>query len=141
MIIVERATEDDYADICAIDAAVTGDYSRAAMLAQAIRERHCISARRGNQRLGFLLVDLSFFTHYFIINIIVHPKHRRQGVARALLGYIEKICPKDRIFTAARESDGLTHTICSALGFIRSGQIDNIDNDDPYIIYVKFWES
>lgn len=140
MIIVERSTEDDYADICAIDAAVTGDYSRAAMLAHAIRERHCISARRGDQRLGFLLANQSFFGHYFVSMLTVHPEQRRQGVARSLLAYIEKTCPKDRIFAAARQSDLIAHHLCAALGFIQSGQIDNINNGDLHIIYVKFLE-
>ena len=137
MIIVERATEDDLEGVLRIDFLTIGDGSRQSYLVDAILGRHCVVARRGEMHIGFAIVDQSFFGQQFIALLIVHPDHRRQGVATALIQYIEKTCPADRLFTATNESNAIMQQLCHRLGFVRSGYVENLDEGDPEIIYVK----
>lgn len=136
-ILVERATEDDYADICAIDTAHMGDDSRHEFLAKAVRARHCLIAREVGQALGFAVFDNSFFGNPFIDLLLVHPDHRGRGVGTALIRYAEKTCPSLKLFTSTNESNIPMQKLCEKLGFVRSGYIENLDEGDPEIIYFK----
>lgn len=136
-ILVERATEDDYADICAIDTAHVGDDSRCEYLAKAIMARHCLIAREAGQALGFGVVENSFFGNPFIELLIVHTDHRKRGVGMAIIHYIEKTCPSPKLFTSTNESNIPMQKLCEKLGFVRSGYVENLDEGDPEIIYFK----
>jgi ribosomal protein S18 acetylase RimI-like enzyme len=136
MIVVERATEDDYADICAIDAAHMGNESRCDYLAKTIMARHCIVAREVGQALGFGVIG-SFFGNPFIELLIVHPAHRQRGVGTAIIRYAEKTCPSSKLFTSTNQSNVPMQKLCEKLGFIRSGYVENLDEGDPELIYFK----
>jgi GNAT superfamily N-acetyltransferase len=138
MIVVERATEDDYSDICAIDAAEVGDYRRSDTITRAILNRECLVARRGADRLGFAVVNRAFFGQFFIEEIVVHPDARRRGVGRAIMQYAERTCPQSRLFTSTPESNIPMQRVCAALGYVRSGYIDNVHEGEREIIFVKF---
>lgn len=135
MIIVERATEDDLAQIYAIDAALDGQ--RAEYLTQAVIKRQCILARIGAEGVGFLIWDKSFFGYPFIALLGVHPAHWRKGVGTALMQYVEKTTLDEKLFTAVNESNLKMQRLCEKLGFVRSGSIENLDEGDPKLIYFK----
>ena len=137
-ILVERATEDDFADLCAIEAAQLGNDSRRDYLAKAIMARHCVVARESGRALGFGVVDNSFFGNPFIELLIVHPDHRRHGVGEAIIRYVEKTCPSPKLFTSTNESNLPMQKLCEKLGFIRSGYVENLDEGDPELIYFKW---
>ena len=136
-ILVERATEDDYADVCAIDTAHMGSNSRCDYLAKAIMARHCVIARESGEALGFGVIDNSFFGNPFIELLIVHPDYRRRGVGAAIIQYIEKTCPSPKLFTSTNESNIPMQKLCEMLGFVRSGYVENLDEGDPEVIYFK----
>lgn len=137
MILVERATEDDYADILAIDQAAMGNDERREYLASAVMARHAYIAREAGQALGYAVASNSFFGNPFIELLIVHPEERRRGVGAALMGYIEKTCPSAKLFTSTNESNLPMQRLCEKLGFVRSGYVENLDEGDPEIIYFK----
>lgn len=140
MIIVERATEDDYSEIVAIDEAVIGDDHRKAYITKAIINREVIVARISAERVGFGIINRSFFEHYFVALLVVHPDHRRQGIATEIMRYVEKTCPDNKLFTSTNQSNTTARLLLARLGYIQSGEIHNLDNADPEIIYVKFLE-
>ena len=136
MIVVERATEEDILDILAIDRA-HGSEDRSAWLVEAIRARQALLARRGEHKLGFALVHRHFFGYPFIELLVVHPDARRKGVGSALMAYIEKTQPGEKLFTSTNRSNGVMQALLENRGYVRSGQIDNLDDGDPEIIYFK----
>jgi GNAT superfamily N-acetyltransferase len=111
--------------------------ARAEYLERAVRERHCYIAREGWDVLGFVTFAPVFFGEYFIELLVVHPEQRRKGVATALIRHIERICPAEKLFTSTNQSNTPMQTLCEKLGYIKSGWIDNLDEDDPEIIYFK----
>ena len=134
--IVERATEDNLADMIAVDAA-HAQPPRAEYLTEAVRKRQCHLAREGWNVLGFAVLTQAFFAQYFIELLIVHPDQRRKGVATALMQHIERIVPTEKLFTSTNQSNAPMRALCESRGFVQSGWIDNLDDGDPEIVYFK----
>jgi ribosomal protein S18 acetylase RimI-like enzyme len=116
---------------------VLGNDSRRDFLADAVSAGHCLAARMGDTLAGFGILEQTFYRQGFIGLLIVHPDYRRRGVATALISHIESICPTEKLFTSANESNAIAQKTYEALGFIRSGYIENLDEGDPEIIYFK----
>ena len=63
-----------------------------------------------------------------ILNVIVHPKYRRLGKARYLIGKFEKEAKNvgsSRCFLEVAESNGSAHTLYHDLGYLKVGQRKN----------------
>jgi ribosomal protein S18 acetylase RimI-like enzyme len=136
MIVVERATEEDLIHIFEIDVDRRST-ERIRWIEQAVRERRALVAREGETRLGFAIVNTAFFEQHFIDLLVVQPASRRRGVATALIHYVEKTRPTDKLFTSTNESNTIMQALLEKLGYTRSGWIDNLDEGDPEIIYFK----
>ncbi len=136
-IAVEPAREDAVDALSDLDRAIVGDDSRRAFLVDAAAAGRCFVARRGTRSVGFAVFEQSFFGQGFISLLAVHPDHRRLGVATALMRRIEADCPTDKLFTSTNASNLPMQRVCEALGFVRSGRINNLDEGDPEIIYFK----
>lgn len=137
MIIIEKASESDFEEICVLDHIILGNSSRRDFLANAINEEQCFIARIESTPVGFAMLEQSFYGQSFISLLIVHPDYRRRGVARALIHRIEEICHTEKLFTSTNKSNVIMQRVCEALGFVRSGYIENLDEEDPEIIYFK----
>jgi ribosomal protein S18 acetylase RimI-like enzyme len=137
MIFVEKATEKELQTIQAIDRLVLGDSSRKDFLANAVRAGQCLVARTGDTIAGFGELDQTFYGQGFISLLVVHPDHRRRGVATALIRHIESICPTEKLFTSTNESNAIAQRVYESLGFVKSGHIENLDEGDPEIVYFK----
>jgi ribosomal protein S18 acetylase RimI-like enzyme len=134
--IVERATEDDLAEIYVIDNAF-GTSNRFLYIDKAVKEHGCYIAREGGAIIGFAVLTRHFFGEYFIELLVVHPDHYRKGVGTSLLRHIEKILPAEKLFTSTNVSNLPMQALCKTLGFVVSGWVDNLDEGDPEIIYFK----
>jgi ribosomal protein S18 acetylase RimI-like enzyme len=136
-IVVEKATEKDLESIWALDRMVLGNSCRQDFLANAVRAGQCLIAQIGDTMVGFGVLEQSFYGHGFISLLIVHPNHRRRGIATTLIRHIESTCPTEKLFTSTNESNFIAQGLFEALGFVRSGYIENLDEGDPEIIYFK----
>ncbi|HEY6420615.1 MAG TPA: GNAT family N-acetyltransferase [Candidatus Binataceae bacterium] len=137
MVVIERASNEDFEHICALDETVVGHGSRRAVIARAVAESRCAVARADGAVRGFQIADRSFFGNWFVELLIVHPDYRRRGVASALMRAAELDCPAEKLFTSTNQSNFPMQQLCARLGFIRSGYVENLDPGDPEIIYVK----
>ena len=136
-IVVEAATAGDLRPIIAMDPRVADTPGRREFLEHAHAASECIVARRGGELAGFAVFGRSFFGQPFIELLYVEPEQRRGGVARAIVRHIESICRSEKLFTSTNESNAAMHAFCAALGFERSGRIENLDEGDPEIVYFK----
>ncbi len=133
---VRVAAESDLEPVCALDRLVAGD-ARRQSLAAAISAGRCLAATSSGQLVGYAIWDCSFYEQGFIKLLVVHPEHRRRGVARALIRHIESICPTEKLFTSTNESNVAMQRVCEGLGFVRTGYIENLDEGDPELVYFK----
>lgn len=135
---VERASLDEMPAIWEIDMQITGTDANRAALMDAVQERRVVVAKQGFNVRGFAVRHQDFFGYPLLARLATHPEHRQQGVARALLTYIEKTTPEDRLFTSAGASNTVAEQVLRAFGFRRSGIVYNVnENDDAEIIFVK----
>ena len=137
MIIIEDATELDLECIRTLDRMVLGNSGRRDFLDNTIKSGQCLIARTEDAPVGFAVLNQSFYGHAFIALLIVHPEHRRRGVATALIRHIESVCPTEKLFTSTNESNEPMQRLCETLGFVRSGYIENLDAGNPEIVFFK----
>lgn len=140
MIHVERATEEDINEMCMMDRLTINSDARFGKIAHAVGHRQAFIAKSGWDRVGFAIIHRNFFDYTFIDLLIVHPEYRRLGAGDALMAYIEKTCPDDRLFTSTNQSNGIMQGLLAKRGYIRSGTIDNLDVDDPEWVYIKWMQ-
>ena len=86
---------------------------------------------------GFVISDESFFDQFIVRLLIVHPDFRRRGLATALMRAAELECQTGKLFTSTNQSNIPMQQLCDRLGFVKSGYIENLDEGDPELIYVK----
>ncbi|MEC2056258.1 GNAT family N-acetyltransferase [Peribacillus psychrosaccharolyticus] len=132
-----QAAIQDLDEIMYIDSEVMGDTSRRSYIANAIELGCCISAREGDEVVGFLLYDTHFFDCSFISLLIVSPSKRRKGYASKMLDFMMRISPTAKVFSSTNRSNGSMQKVFAANGFIQSGIVENLDEGDPELIYFK----
>jgi len=60
-----------------------------------------------------------------------------RGLATALMRAAELDCQSGKLFTSTNQSNVPMQRLCDRLGFVKSGYIENLDEGDPELIYVK----
>jgi ribosomal protein S18 acetylase RimI-like enzyme len=137
MTIIERASSGDFEHICALDETVHAGPPRRRFIGEACAESRVSVARVDDAIRGFVISDESFFDQFMVRLLIVHPEFRRRGLATALMRAAELDCQTGKLFTSTNQSNIPMQRLCERLGFVRSGYIENLDEGDPEIIYVK----
>lgn len=123
--------------LCTIDQEVIGDASRTEEIHQAIEEKRCLLYQSTDNIAGFLLFTNDFFGYSFISLVIVKPSERRKGVASALMKAYMQMAKTSKVFSSTNQSNKRMQQLFHNLGFVKSGVIDNLDEGDPEIIYMK----
>jgi ribosomal protein S18 acetylase RimI-like enzyme len=137
MTIIERASSQDFEHICVLDETVHAGPQRRRMIGEACAQGRVAVARVDDAICGFVISDDNFFDQFFVRLLMVHPDFRRHGVATALMRAAELDCQAEKMFTSTNQSNLPMQRLCDRLGFVKSGYIENLDEGDPEIIYVK----
>jgi N-acetylglutamate synthase-like GNAT family acetyltransferase len=87
--------------------------------------------------IGVAVLDYTFFEHGFISLIYVVPAARRTGAGELLLRYLMSVCETPKLFSSTNQSNGPMQALFAKVGFKRSGRIDNLDPNDPEIVYYR----
>jgi ribosomal protein S18 acetylase RimI-like enzyme len=137
-LIVERATQADLEDVWKLHRDVFDDPEARSSVADAVGAGECWVARSGVMVVGFATFGVFLHGHGFLRVIGVLPGFRRHGVARAIVEHLESICPTDRLFTATTAANITMQRTAEALGFVRSGVLEHVEDDDVELVYVRF---
>ena len=134
---IEKAKPSQLLRICQIDERQIGSRTRKDFIENAILEHNCLVALVDREMVGFAVADQTFYGQTFIWLLIVTPEHRRKGVATELIRVIESNCPTRKLFTSTNISNAIMQRLLNKLGFVPSGRIDNLDENDPELVYFK----
>lgn len=92
-------------------------------------------AEQGEEIVGYVVQDCSFFERGFVHLLYVSERHRRQGVGAALLADSIAACATSRVFTSTNLSNVRMQALLAKLGWVRAGVVDGLDEGDPEVFY------
>jgi len=123
----------------AADAALLArvDPARRDRIDAAIARGGCWAAELDGRVVGYAIVSRGFFERDFIELLVVDAAHRRRGAGDCLLSAIERSVHGDRLFTSTNESNAPMRALLAKRGWLPSGRIENLDDGDPELVFVK----
>jgi GNAT superfamily N-acetyltransferase len=114
---------------------------------RATGEEGCVGAHRvragafaafiDGDLVGLAEYHVHFYGHAFIELLLVDERHRRRGVATALVTACAHSAPTNRLFTSTNLSNVAAQNLFLQAGFQASGSIENLDDNDPELVYCK----
>jgi GNAT superfamily N-acetyltransferase len=135
-LLVRAADAADLGAVRDLDSLAQTARDRSERLVRAQAEGRLVVAERDGAVVGYV-IQAGFFEYDFLELLVVHPSHRRQGVATALVEAIESRSRTGKLFTSTNRSNAAMQRLCEALGFQPSGVVDNLDDRDPELFYYK----
>lgn len=133
--LIRLATLQDIASLVNIDTYIMVDPMRGQQIQNWVTNQSCYLAEEEGEVLGYGVLNYHFFGCGFIEMIMVAERFRHRGIGLALLKALQEICHHPKLFTSTNQSNLLMQKLLSKSGFIPSGQIDNLDDNDPEIIF------
>lgn len=139
-IIVRPASLEDVDSIIELDPIAKQEPGRRAFIANAVAAGQCrvaVEAENTSAVIGYGILNKSFFENDFVPLIVVKASARRRGVATVIMTTLASQCA-GKLFTSTNMSNIAMRQLLTRLGFVGSGQIDNLDDNDPELVFVKF---
>jgi len=130
------ATTADLPALKFVDPLLRADPDRAGIVHSAVQAGGCLVAQDSDGVLGYLL-NGDLLGHRFISLLVVAVGSRRQGVGQALLDEACRRCDRPKLFISCNRSNIAAQCLFEKCGFERSGQIYNLDEEDPELVYYK----
>ena len=135
--LVEPARVDDLPGLVECDDVAQLNLNRRQSIEAWVKRGECLVARCNGSLVGFIILEYGFFGHGFIPLVCVKRTDRRRGVGLRLLAAAECACQTVKLFTSTNASNVAARSLFKRAGFVRSGTIENLDADDPELVYFK----
>lgn len=137
-IVTRMAGHGDVAAMLACDAYAQMHPERGEAVRAAVSKGHSQVAIRNGQVAGYVLTHGDFFGYGFVSLVVVAPGQQRRGVGLRLLAAAADACQTEKVFTSTNQSNGAAQRLFASAGFVRSGQIEHLDEGDPELVYMKW---
>lgn len=135
---IRPAGSDDVASLVAVDALAQNHAGRRIEIAYWVENGQCFLAERDEDVVGYIVLTRNFFHSFFIELLTVHESERRTGVGKAMIEHVAALVPAgEKLWTSTNTSNGPMRRVLEGLDFIESGQIDNLDDGDPELVFVR----
>jgi ribosomal protein S18 acetylase RimI-like enzyme len=133
------ATVADLPAILAFDHLASADSSRRQLITDAVATGTCfVATDPAGHPSGYAIYQHRFFGHVLIELLYTDPAHRRRGVGTALVSHGERhACQTPKLFISTHRSNTRMRSLLAKLGFIQTGVIEDLDEGDPELIFVK----
>ncbi|PQZ70289.1 GNAT family N-acetyltransferase [Achromobacter sp. MYb9] len=136
---VRPASREDIDSIIEQDPIAKHELGRRVFIADAVAAGQCwvaVEAMGASALIGYGVLNKSFFENNFVPLIVVKVSARRRGVATAIMTALESQCA-GKLFTSTNTSNIAMRQLLKRLGFVESGWIENLDDNDPELVFVK----
>lgn len=102
-----------------------------------IERHHLLVAETEGEIVGMLAYRTDWFQCTLVSLVSVRKDFRRRGIARSLFARAEEMSPSPRLFSSTEETNGISIRMHAALGFVPSGQIDNLPQGYRELLFYK----
>ena len=136
-IMIRTAAAADLAAVGSCDpVAATGDAERASFLARAIEQGWCLIGVDGPDVVGFVVTTPGhFFGRDFVELLVVSPARRREGIGRSILRAAVGRAAGTDVWSSTNRSNAAMRDLLGGEGWIFSGEIAGLDDDDPELFF------
>ena len=134
---IRTAVKPDAESITNFDLVAKSDSSRREFISQSIDSGLCYVFECENRIIAYGVLEYSFYGNGFIAMLYVHPQFRRRGFGIELIKHVEKMCQTEKLFTSTNQSNKPMQALLSRMEYKPSGVIENLDEDDPELVYFK----
>jgi GNAT superfamily N-acetyltransferase len=138
---IRVAMNGDIASLIELDPIARRASHRAAFIEHAITAAQCwiaTDADNGSSSVGYGVLNQTFFEQNFVPLIVVAHGARRKGIGITILRELASRCRGTKLFTSTNSSNTPMRALLLKCGFVESGCIDNLDEGDPELIFVRF---
>ena len=133
---IRLAARGDLPRVLAIDARAS-DPDRRQRVTDALARGECWLAESDGEVLAYAVVNTCFYENPFVWLVIVAERFRRRGVGSALMRDTLDRFPDRKVFTSTNESNRASRAMMDSLGFERAGQIEQLDEGDLELVYMR----
>ena len=134
---IRKARREDAAAIFSFDKIARRSEQRRTFVQNAIRAGNAWLALANNEVVGYAVLEYTFYSHGFISMLYVRPDHRHQGIGTTLMCHMESTCKTQKLFTSTNRSNRPMQSLLKELNYRSSGQIQNLDEGDPELVFFK----
>ncbi|MBE1208356.1 GNAT family N-acetyltransferase [Aminobacter carboxidus] len=132
---IRSAVIDDYEALCAIDSVAEMSLERRDQIRSWLGSACCHVAERNGRVVAYGVLTQHFFGQPFVEMVMVGREFRRQGLAASIIRHFLSIIAERKLFSSTNMSNRPMQMLFAQLGFRPSGYIDNLDENDPEIIF------
>ena len=134
-IIIRDANYSDRGAILAIDEIAQCEQERIDFIDRVLDSATCLVADSNGTVIAYGVLEYSFFGNGFVSMVYVAKSARRRGVGRSLMRVLANQCRTSKLFTSTNESNSAMRALLATLGYVPSGVIENLDPDDPELVF------
>lgn len=132
---IRLAVGHDHPALCAIDTIAAEDPQRRADIARWIETGCCHLIEIDGEVAAYGVLTRHFFGHAFIEMLMVGASWRRRGLGAALIAHFQSMPSGAKLFSSTNMSNHPMQDLLVKAGFRPSGYIDNLDENDPEIVF------
>jgi ribosomal protein S18 acetylase RimI-like enzyme len=132
---IRPAVNNDHLPLCMIDTIAAGDPKRRADIAGWIEQGCCHLVEIEGEVAAYGVLTHHFFGHAFIEMLMVGTSWRRRGLGAALIAHFRSMSSGAKLFSSTNMSNHPMQDLLVKAGFRTSGYIDNLDENDPEIVF------
>ncbi|WP_417309700.1 GNAT family N-acetyltransferase [Devosia sp.] len=138
MTTIRPAGRADIAALLDLDPIARTERARRDAIARWAAAGQCHVALRDGEVAGYVVFTHGFFGQPFVELLMVRDNARRAGVGAALTNHcVERAGEAPKLWCTTNTSNAAMQGLLAKLGFIRSGQIDNLDDSDPELVFLR----
>lgn len=134
---IRVARRSDYKGCVELHRLVVPACNRAELLEERINAGRIYVAAEGERVVGLATFETNFLGCLYLSLVMTHPDFRRRGIARRLIGEIEKHSTNGKLFSSTEADNSVSIQMHKALGFRRCGYIDDLPQPQREILFCK----
>jgi len=137
MVTIRIANPSDIETLVSLDPLSRTNKRRIPFINQAVNSGTCHLLESNGRIVGYGVLSYAFYQYGFVELLYVHSDFRRKNLATRLMNHFEAICTTEKLFTSTNKSNIPMQRLLESIGYQPSGVIENLDENDPELVYIK----